>query len=263
MWAFKQAFETKPLSSKFNPNRFLSVKFLLLVLLVLFSGCASISVYDSGSFQADSPSARPEKIFVREFATPDNAFRVDRDGRDLREFQASKRGRLASAIVKRLEERVAPAEILPLNAPAPQGNFWLLDGRFDEVKQGSRLLRAGVGFGVGATKVATTAFLSRLDEPKPVRMMVIRTTGGSGAEPGAVAGFNPLTMAFVPIGMAFNAAGGARGGLSADTTRTAREIVATINEFSHSHNLIPDKKRLRPKRLGQIPAHLTPWQESD
>jgi len=257
----KTAFDKKPVFPKFNANRPAQVRFFLSALVVLFSGCASVSVYESGRFQAGAPTAAPEKIFVREFASPDRAFRVDRDGRDLREFQAGKRERLMNAIVKRLSEHVAPAEPLALASPAPQGNYWLLEGRFDEVSQGSRLLRAGIGFGAGATKLETTSILYSLGGAEPARMLVVRTTGGSGAEPGAVAGFNPLTMAFVPVGMALNAATGARGGLTMDTSRTAREIVASINEFAHSQDLIPEKKRLRPKRRGQIPAHLTPWND--
>jgi hypothetical protein len=258
-----QASETKPDSLKFNPNRFQYVRFFLFALSIFTSGCASISVYDSGKFHGNSPTQAPEKIYVREFSAPDNAFRVDRAGESLQDFQELKKERMMTALVKRLSERVAPAEALAANTPAPKGNFWLLEGRFDSVEQGSRLLRAGIGFGAGATKLETTSVLSSLKGEKPVRMLVIRTTGGSGAEPGAVAGFNPLTMAFVPIGMAMNAAGGARGGLSSDTTRTAREIVATINEFSHSHGLIPEKRRLKPKRLGQIPPNLTPWQDGE
>lgn len=248
----------------FSPQVSLRAAPLLAGLTALFfSGCASVSVYDSGTFEANLPSLAPEKIYVREFAAPDRAFRVDREGRDLRAFQMAKQDRLAKSIVKRLGERVAPAEILPLNAPAPRGNFWLLDGRFDSVEQGSRLLRAGIGFGAGATKLETTSFLFDLNGPTPARMLVIRTTGGSGSEPGAVAGFNPLTMAFVPLGMGLNAAGGAQRGLSSDTVRTAREIVATINEFAHQQNLIPEQKRLRPKRRGEIPPGLTPWREGE
>lgn len=207
------------------------------------------------------PKTLPQEILVRGFHTPDAVFQVDRYGRELRDFQATTRERLTRQLVRRLRRHVAPARAIAETAPAPRGNYWLLEGEFIRVNQGSRLLRAGIGFGAGGTKVETVARLYDLSGKTPRLLLTMSTTGGSNAEPGAIGAFNPVTMAFTPIFVGLNALGGARHGLTFDTVRTAREIVAVISEFSHHAGLIPKEQVLSAKRLGQLPPHLTPWEE--
>lgn len=227
------------------PLRFL---FFLLPILVV-SGCASVSVKET-TRTPPPPAKLPEKILVRGFDTPEEAFRVDRSGENLTYFQRQKQERLTRQLVRRLSKHVAPAEAIATTAPVPRGNLWLLEGRFDRVNQGSRALRALIGFGLGGTKVETTAVLYELSGKKPREVLRIVTSGGSNAEPGAITGFNPFG---IPWGMGINAIMGARTGLVFDTVRTSREIVAAVSEYAGDKDLIPDEKTLEPKRVGQIP----------
>jgi hypothetical protein len=224
-------------------------------LALLLAGCASISVSET-TYHRPPPRAPelPAKILVRGFQTPDANFRVDREGEDLRAFQQDTRERLTRQIVRRLRENVAPADAIATTAPAARGPYWLLEGQFDQVNQGSRGLRALIGFGLGGTKMNTTSVLYDMSGPQPKPLLRIRTTGGTNAEPGAVAALNPLALPLAPLGMGLQAAAGARGGVVFDTVRTAREIVAAISEYAHTYGLIDEEQALQPKREGFLPA---------
>jgi hypothetical protein len=74
--------------------------------------------------------------------------------------------------------------------------------------------------------------------------------------PGAAAAFTPIGpfVLSTALANAGGSLGGALGsGISIDSRRTAREIVAAISEYSFQHGLLENKKRLHPKKLGEIP----------
>jgi hypothetical protein len=160
-------------------------------------------------------------------------------------------------LIERLNKHIAPSSLLPPGSTPPEGNYWLVRGSFEAVNEGSRLLRAGLGFGLGKTKMETTSQLVDFSKGYPETLLTITTTGGSGIAPGAAAAFAPIAPLTLPttlINAASGSAGGAIGsGISIDRRRTAREIVATISEYSVQHGLIQKSKGLHPKRLGEIP----------
>jgi hypothetical protein len=199
------------------------------------------------------PKKLPSKIYVQEFVAPLDNFRVDRNERDLLAFIKAERHALASDLVEQLSKHIAPAEILREGKPLPRGNFWLIRGVFDRVNQGSRLLRIGVGFGAGGTKLETRIVMDDLSGKQPSPFLSVLTTGGSGLAPGAWAAFTPAGVFFIP-GAVANAGGASLGGLSVDRKRTAREIVATLSEYCFQQGLITEHRTRRPKKLGLLPS---------
>jgi hypothetical protein len=222
------------------------------VMLLLLGGCASVSVGNIHPKGAP-PKSLPKKIYVREFTAPPDVFHVDRSNEKLREFLKKERHAMAVDLAGQLSKYIAPAEILPEEKPVPKGDYWLLQGVYDRVDQGSRALRIGVGFGAGGTKMETRAVFSNLVTGKPVPFLSLLTTGGSGIAPGAWAAFTPAGAFYIP-GAVANAGGASLGGLSVDRNRTAREVVATLSEYCLQQHLIPERRTRRPKRLGALPA---------
>ena len=222
----------------------------------VLGACASVSVKETVPYKHESaPIVPPSGIFIAQFGAPESAFDVDRSGEELRKFILDKRERFAVALAERVSKRVVKAVPLAPGSIPPRGNFWLVTGTFDSVRQGSRALRMAVGFGMGRTRIDTTAHVFDLSGPQPVLLFTVRTTGGSGAMPGAVGaisplGWNPLTLA----GIVMNTVGGANSGLGFDMTRTAREVAAAISEFASERDLIPEERAAKPKRLGELPV---------
>ena len=193
----------------------------------MLAGCASVSVGNIHP-KGTPPKSLPSKIFVREFTAPPDVFHVDRSEEKLLEFVKKERHALAVDLAGQLSKYIAPAEILPEGKPLPKGNYWLLEGVYDLVNQGSRALRIGIGFGAGGTKLETRAIFSNLASGKPVPFLSLLTTGGSGMAPGAWAAFTPAGAFYIP-GAVANAGGASLGGLSVDRNRTAREVLSLIH----------------------------------
>ena len=230
--------------------------YLSSLLILLLPGCASVSI-KSFSFGDTSPQKVPDCIYVEQFKAPPLYFHVNRKGKDLQTLIEQEQLHLAEDLIVRLNKHIAPTVLLPTDTIPPQGNYWLVRGSFEVVNEGSRLLRAGVGFGLGKTKMETTAQLLDLSKEIPEPLLTITTTGGSGIAPGAAAAFAPIAPLTLPTTLlnVGGSAGGALGtGISIDRRRTAREIVAAISEYSVQHGLIPKSRGLHPKRLGEIPA---------
>ena len=221
-------------------------------LLILLTGCASVSVSNIHP-KGSAPHQLPAKIFVQEFTAANESFRVDRSNQELASFINDQRHALALELVQQLSKYIAPAEILTKEGKAPRGNYWLVSGDYARVNQGSRLLRAGVGFGAGGTKMETRVQFSNLSNRKPQIFLTLLTTGGSGLTPGAWAAITPAGAFYWPGAIA-NAGGGVIGGLSTDRKRTAREITAALSDYSFHHQLIPEQRVRYPKKLGQLPA---------
>ena len=198
------------------------------------------------------PKKLPFKIYVQEFVAPLDNFRVDRNEKDLMTFIKQERHALASDLVEQLSKHIAPAEILPDGKALPKGNFWLIRGVFDRVNQGSRLLRIGIGFGAGGTKLETRIAIDDLSGSQPSPFLSVLSTGGSGMAPGAWAAFTPAGVFFIP-GAVANAGGASLGGLSIDRKRTAREITAALSEYCFQQGLITEHRTRRPKKLGVLP----------
>lgn len=236
------------------PQQYFS--YLALIVLFLFlNACASVSI-DTMRPGKTTPLQLPERIYVERFSAPVLHFHVNRKGSELHTLIEEERQRFAEELVQRLNKNIAPTVLLAKGEEPPHGNFWLVKGSFELVNEGSRMLRAGFGLGLGKTKMETTAQLVDLSEKsEELTLLTLTTTGGSGVAPGAALALTPIGP-FVLSHFLVNAGGslgGALGsGISIDRSRTVREIVAAISEYSNNHGLLSKKKTLHPKRLGKI-----------
>lgn len=223
----------------------------LLPLCASFCSCASVSVRKAERLTDRAPKTVPEKILVRPFSFHDPAVRVDRSGERLSRFKYDLQEKFTRNLVKRLPKYVAPGEAIAATAPLPRGNYWLIEGRFDRINQGSRLLRSLVGFGIGGTKLDTSVVVFDLSGKKPRPFLLIETTGGSNASPGAIGTAAYFVSGVTALGSAANLLEGVRSGVTFDTVRTTREVAATMADYLREEGALPEKPA--PKRLGRIP----------
>lgn len=186
------------------------------------AGCASVSLTNVEEGPA-AHGAPPAMIYVTDFATAGSTWKVDRSGAELQEFQTTLAQYLADETVKRLNEHVAAAKILEPRQQPP-ANCWVVRGRFLRVEQGSRALRATVGFGAGGTKMETVTEVVDYRVNPPVTVMRFNSTGGTNAEPGAIISTDPISAGLTLAVQSL-------GGLSLDATRTARMITAQISQY--------------------------------
>jgi hypothetical protein len=157
--------------------------------------------------------------------------------------------RFTRHLVRRLSRHVAPAEAVAATAPLPRGNFWLIVSRFDRMHQGSRMLRSVIGFGAGGTKLEMTVMVYDLSKRPPRPFLLLQTTGGSNAAPGAIGTATYFATGVTALFSAGNLFEGTRSGLTFDTLRTVRQIVAALSEYLVERGALPPDKRLRSKRL--------------
>jgi hypothetical protein len=155
---------------------------------------------------------------------------------------------MQTGLVTDLSHRLVPA--VPTNKDwgfQPE-NAWLIRGEFTKVNQGSRLLRGAIGFGAGGTKMETNVYVYDLNQNTNTPFLTFSTTGGSGAEPGAITAVatDPVEIA---IQMAAGGAGGIAHGLTEDTARTTREITAELSDYMYRSGWISQDKWIKPKKL--------------
>ena len=211
--------------------------------------CASVSLKKADVLTARAPTKTPEKIFVKPPEFYDAAVRVDRSGARLEAFKHEMQERFTRRLVRRLSRHVASAEAVAATAPLPSGNFWLIVSRFDRIDQGSRMLRSVVGFGAGGTKLETSVVVYDLSRRPPRPFLLLQTTGGSNAAPGAIGTAAYFATGVTALFSAGNLFEGTRSGLTFDTLRTVRQIVAALSEYLVDRGALSPDKRLRSKRL--------------
>ena len=214
----------------------------LLVLSLALTSCASVSVEDGTEHATQK---MPEIVYVLPFSTVHGDFNVDRSGTDLTEFKQNLQLMMKTAIVTDLTDRLVPAAAGTQADESRQRNAWLVRGQFTTVNQGSRLLRSAIGFGAGGTKVETRVQVYDLATNTGVPFLTFSTTGGSGAEPGAI-----LALSTDPLQLAVGAVSGVAHGLSEDTKRTARMITAQFSDYMYRHGWIQKDKWIKPKKPG-------------
>jgi hypothetical protein len=179
------------------------------------------------------------------FNTDKANFNVDRTGAELADFKQNLQLMLKTAMVTDLTDRLIPAVAGTKADWSSHKNAWIIEGDFVRVNQGSRLLRSAIGFGAGGTKVETRVRVYRLGTNDGTPFLTFGTTGGSGAEPGAIIG-----MSTDPLQLAVGAVSGAAHGLSEDTKRTARMITAELSDYMYHHGWIGQDQWIEPKTLG-------------
>ena len=225
-------------------------------LSVCFASCASVSVDNIRQTSANPPSIAPDEILILPFALNDEGLRVDRTGKDFETFQAELQARLNRHLIKKLGTHVAPARVISPEDGLPQGNYWLLTGRFARINHGSRLLRSTLGLGAGGTKMETIVVVQELSGKVPNKFLAFETTGGSNISQG-IGGIVTLPVSGpMALTSLFNAVDGIRSGVSFDTMRTAHEISATLSDYLHQRDALGNKIYIKPKRLGEVPVQL-------
>jgi len=174
----------------------------IIVLAGLLGGCASAQVVSvSGVAGAKSPPApRPAIVHVADFtldpdeiAAPPLAavlpFHAARERMEARSLVDT----MSGAIVADLAARGIAADRLPAKGTVPQAG-WLVRGRFTAVDEGSRLKRAVIGFGSGATDLAVDVAIDNL-AAGAAPLGRLETDATSGKMPGAVVTLNPYVAA--------------------------------------------------------------------
>jgi uncharacterized protein DUF4410 len=105
---------------------------------------------------------------------------------------------MSSSLVSDLNRGGIKAVRLPAGQPLPKSG-WLVRGVFTEVEQGSRALRAEVGFGAGATDLAVLVNVADLQKGKAKPFYRLETQAGSRKMPGgasmAIVTKNPYVAA--------------------------------------------------------------------
>jgi Domain of unknown function (DUF4410) len=234
-------------------------RFALGIFCAALCSCASISIKKVDVLTAKPPSKAPAQIFVTPPTFYEPALRVDRSEARLEAFKYDMQDRFTRTLVRRLSKHVAPAQAVAATAPLPRGNHWLLTSRFDKVNQGSRLLRSVVGFGAGGTKLEMSVVVYDLTRKPPRPFLLIQTTGGSNAAPGAIGTAAYFVTGITALFSAPNLFEGTRSGLTFDTLRSAREITAAMSEYLVERGALPADKRLRARRVRDAPATGEPF----
>jgi Domain of unknown function (DUF4410) len=101
---------------------------------------------------------------------------------------------MSSSLVSDLNRGGVKAQRLGTGEPRPK-NGWLVRGVFTEVDQGSRVLRAEVGFGAGSTDLAVLVNVVDLQKGKLEPFYKLETQAGSRKMPGAIVTKNPYVAA--------------------------------------------------------------------
>lgn len=219
-------------------NAPLRLGWFLLPLLV--GGCASVSVTREQRAPPYAVVEKPEAIYVEAFATGLGEFNVDRTGPELARFKKDLATVMQEYLSTLIEKHLGvPARTVAAYPKRDKG--WLVVGHFVRVNQGSRALRMIVGFGAGGTKMETSVAVYDLSATPDRRILQFETTGGSGAEPGAIAGGGLAEVAV-------SAASGVGKGVSEDCARTAKMITATLSDYMVDKGWLSGDQALTPKR---------------
>ena len=224
-----------------------SLLLLPMAFILVLAGCASVSVQKGAE---NSASKMPQKIYVAAFNVNHAEFKVDREGGELTTFKGNLQAMMQAGMVADLSHRLILA--VPMNdvQGSQPASGWLIEGEFTKINQGSRLLRGAIGLGAGGTKVETRVYVYDLSQNTKAPFLTFSTTGGSGAEPGAISGIatDPVEMA---VGAVLSSGGGVAHGLTEDTARTAREITAELSDYMYRNGWIPKEEWIKPKNLDE------------
>jgi len=218
---------------------------LLAVLCVGLCSCASVSVLNVVETSSAPPAFKPQKIYIHPFEFDEGNVRVDREGGKLAEFQNTLQQEMTKNLALRLTKYIAPAESWSDSSGFSPGQNWLVTGRFTRVNQGSRFLRSAFGFGSGGTKMDVSVTILELTESGPRQLVMIRTTGGSNAMPGAI-------MGVISWPMIIQGGGGIMAGVTSDCLRTSREITSALAAYLQKRGFEVAQDTPKPKAIGRI-----------
>ncbi len=227
---------------------------LALASLLLLTSCSSVGVYSLQ--QNEGFIVAPTRILVEPFRAPISHF-------SLGSRSAEETGRLRDEIVANLAERTI--EQLRLHAAAAsvldsagqiRPGVWLVRGEILQVSQGSRALRAIIGFGFGRTTVRTRVTVFEVTSAGMIPLISFNTTGASGLEPGAALGVatGGVGSAFAIVNAGASVLMSSLPGVSSDVERTSYETSAVISAYLERNGLLAsDRKAISPNMKGKLP----------
>jgi len=224
------------------------------LLCLLLGACSSVSVIEEHENTALVPKSPPSELLVRPFGiSKDAPFDVAQATPE--EDVRKKVGYIiAEGVLSRGSRWIAPSRILEAGQKPPRRGV-LIEGRLLMAQQGSRILRLGIGLGAGRTRMETTVNVYNLEASAEKPWLSFKTTGGSNIEPGLLAGLIVPSPVTVPIllGIASGAAstvGKLNKGVTQDSKRTGRTVVALVHDALVTHGLAP--RKAWPKRSGSL-----------
>lgn len=230
---------------------------LLLCLLIACGTCAcsSVSVKEMREQSALAPSSAPGAVFVRPFVFP-RGIEFDAAPTAGEDDARARVGRLvADGVLSRSAKWIGPGRMLAPGEPVPPSGL-LVEGRVLRVRQGSRLLRVGIGFGAGGTRLETSVRVYNLALSAAEPWLRFETTGGSNAEPGLIGMLVPsplsIPAAASVIGGVVTAGALGTKGVTQDALRTGRTVAAAVHDRLALRGVVPRKARV--KKAGSLPT---------
>lgn len=230
----------------------------VLVALLLLPACSSVGVYSLQKKGARVQQA-PTRILVEPFVAPASVFQLgERPESELRTLRTEIVAALARGTAGQLRTYAADAKVITPATRVPVGT-WVVRGEIRKVDQGSRALRATIGFGAGRTAMRTRVSVYQVTSAGLVPLLRFNTTGASGLEPGVALG-----VATGGVATAFSAASAAGGlllgslpGVSTDIDRTSYEIAAVVSAYLQRNGLLdPSRAAIQPNMKGRMPSTL-------
>ena len=211
-----------------------------LFLTLALASCASVSVEDGTERVTQK---MPEMIYVLDFSTAHGDFQVDRTGAELADFKKNLQLMLKTAMVGRPDRQArsrrggdesglgraakTPGSCAANSPPSSRAAACCAAP--------SASARAGPSWRRACRSTTWRKIPAR-------RFLTFSTTGGSGAEPGAI-----LALTTDPLELAIGGVSGAAHGLSEDTNRTAREITAKFSDYMYKRGWISEDQWIKPK----------------
>jgi hypothetical protein len=129
---------------------------------------------------------------------------------------------MSASLQEKFTGKGVEARRVVTGAPLP-GDGWLIRGVFTEIDEGSRIKRATIGFGSGATSMEVYVTVSDLAKNADAPFLVFGTEKDPGKMPGAVVTMNPYVAAAKFV-MEKNAS-------EKDVKKTAAQIVEEVVKY--------------------------------
>jgi hypothetical protein len=224
----------------------------LILLLVALTGCSSVSVLQEKENKALAPTKRPGALYVQPFEVRRG---VEFDAASAKPDEDPRQrvaAMVTAGILSHADELVAPGRKLEAGAALPAEGL-LVKGNILRVRQGSRALRVGIGFGAGRTRLETSVRVFNLAASQTEPWLRFETTGGSNMEPGVVGALVPspvaIPIAASVIGGAVTAGAIGMKGITQDAVRTGRVITTAVHDKLAERKLVP--RTAKVKRAGR------------
>ncbi len=228
------------------------MKFFLPLLLAL-AGCSSVSVLQERENADLAPAARPGVLYVRPFEVRRGVEFDAAAAKPGEDVEAKVGALVAEGILSRASEWIAPGRLLEGADPAPSEGL-LVQGKILRLRQGSRALRMGIGFGAGRTRLETSVRVFNLSASATEPWLSFETTGGSNMEPGIIGAVVPspvsIPIAVSVIGSAVTAGAIGVKGVTQDAERTGRVIAAAVHDKLAKRKLV--ERVTTAKRAGRL-----------